>query len=273
MTASCDVIVVGGGPVGAACARELALAGRRVLVLEPGGDMGQGWRAAAGMLAPQIEANDGGSPARARPRRTRAVLVARPCAARDDGHRSRSLAGGHRVGRGQRGGGRGAAVPMRVAAPARAPSPTGSMPRKCRRAGPGSGPTAARSGPPAKAPSSQGSWSTRCSPMPCGSARSWCRTRGTALDQRGDRIVGVIGRSGRYAAGEVVIAAGAWSGTVEGLPRPLAVAPVRGQDGRASPGRGEPAARSSTVTAATSWPGATRRSSARRWSMSASAPR
>jgi glycine/D-amino acid oxidase-like deaminating enzyme len=53
---SYDVIVVGGGPVGAACARELALAGRRVLVLEPGGDMGQGWRAAAGMLAPQIEA-------------------------------------------------------------------------------------------------------------------------------------------------------------------------------------------------------------------------
>ena len=51
----------------------------------------------------------------------------------------------------------------------------------------------------------------------------------TALDQRGDRIVGVIGRSGRYAAGDVVLAAGAWSGTVEGVPRPVAVAPVRGQ--------------------------------------------
>ena len=50
--------MVGGGPVGAACARELALAGRRVLVLEPGGELGQGWRAAAGMLAPQIEAED-----------------------------------------------------------------------------------------------------------------------------------------------------------------------------------------------------------------------
>ncbi len=58
MSASYDVIVVGGGPVGAACARELSLLGRRVLVLEPGGEMGQGWRAAAGMLAPQIEARD-----------------------------------------------------------------------------------------------------------------------------------------------------------------------------------------------------------------------
>ena len=56
MTANYDVIVVGGGPVGAACARELALAGRRVAVLEPGGELGQAWRAAAGMLAPQIEA-------------------------------------------------------------------------------------------------------------------------------------------------------------------------------------------------------------------------
>jgi glycine oxidase len=33
----------------------LALEGRRVLVLEPGGDRGQAWLAAAGMLAPQIE--------------------------------------------------------------------------------------------------------------------------------------------------------------------------------------------------------------------------
>jgi len=55
VTSNFDVIVVGGGPIGAACARELALAGRAVLVLEPGADIGQGWRAAAGMLAPQIE--------------------------------------------------------------------------------------------------------------------------------------------------------------------------------------------------------------------------
>jgi glycine oxidase len=49
------------------------------------------------------------------------------------------------------------------------------------------------------------------------------------IDQRGDRVVGVLGRRDRYSAGDVILAAGAWSGLVEGLPRPLAVAPVRGQ--------------------------------------------
>ena len=57
MTPHYDVIVVGAGAIGAACARELAAHGRRVLVVEQGGDRGQAWRAAAGMLAPQIEAD------------------------------------------------------------------------------------------------------------------------------------------------------------------------------------------------------------------------
>ena len=47
--------------------------------------------------------------------------------------------------------------------------------------------------------------------------------------QRGDRAAGVVGERGRYARGDVVIAAGAWSGQIEGMPRPVAVAPVRGQ--------------------------------------------
>jgi glycine oxidase len=54
-----EVIVIGGGAIGAACARELARSGRKVLVLERGTDQGASWRAAAGMLAPQIEAADG----------------------------------------------------------------------------------------------------------------------------------------------------------------------------------------------------------------------
>ena len=49
------------------------------------------------------------------------------------------------------------------------------------------------------------------------------------IDLRGDRAVGVVGENGRYSAGDVILAAGAWAGQVQGVPRPVAVAPVRGQ--------------------------------------------
>lgn len=55
MTADPDVVIVGGGVVGTACARQLAMAGRRVRLIERGGQAGEAWRASAGMLAPQIE--------------------------------------------------------------------------------------------------------------------------------------------------------------------------------------------------------------------------
>jgi glycine oxidase len=55
VTTAPDVVIVGGGVVGAACARQLAEAGRRVRVIERGGTAGEAWRASAGMLAPQIE--------------------------------------------------------------------------------------------------------------------------------------------------------------------------------------------------------------------------
>lgn len=56
MTAAPEVVVVGGGVVGAACARQIALSGRRVRVIERGEEAGAAWRASAGMLAPQIDA-------------------------------------------------------------------------------------------------------------------------------------------------------------------------------------------------------------------------
>src|SRR5690606_25675996 len=49
-----------------------------------------------------------------------------------------------------------------------------------------------------------------------------------SIERRGDRVTGVLGRE-RYAAPDVVLAAGAWSGLVAGLPAPLPVAPIRGQ--------------------------------------------
>jgi glycine oxidase len=45
--------------IGAACARQLALAGRRVRLVERGSSAGEAWRASAGLLAPQIEVPHG----------------------------------------------------------------------------------------------------------------------------------------------------------------------------------------------------------------------
>ncbi len=50
-----DVAVVGGGVIGAACARAAALRGLRVTVFEPGPEPGAASPASAGMLAAQIE--------------------------------------------------------------------------------------------------------------------------------------------------------------------------------------------------------------------------
>lgn len=55
MTQAKDVVIIGAGAIGAACARELGAAGRSVLVLDPGDRPGEGWRASAGLLAPQID--------------------------------------------------------------------------------------------------------------------------------------------------------------------------------------------------------------------------
>jgi len=51
-----EVVVVGGGVVGVACARQIARQGRRVRLIERGSEAGEGWRASAGLLAPQIDA-------------------------------------------------------------------------------------------------------------------------------------------------------------------------------------------------------------------------
>ena len=52
-----DVIIVGGGVMGLAAAREVALQGRSVLVLDRGNPRDSTSWAAAGMLAPQSEAD------------------------------------------------------------------------------------------------------------------------------------------------------------------------------------------------------------------------
>ncbi|MGH7528830.1 MAG: NAD(P)/FAD-dependent oxidoreductase [Gemmatimonadales bacterium] len=51
----------------------------------------------------------------------------------------------------------------------------------------------------------------------------------SSIMREGDRISGVDTPDGPIPAPQVVIAAGAWSGRIAGLPRPLPVEPVRGQ--------------------------------------------
>ncbi|MEO5797903.1 MAG: FAD-dependent oxidoreductase, partial [Gemmatimonadales bacterium] len=46
MTPGSDVVVIGGGAVGSACARAIALTGRRVTMLQRPDTPGEGWRAA-----------------------------------------------------------------------------------------------------------------------------------------------------------------------------------------------------------------------------------
>src|SRR3989441_7141407 len=55
---SCEVLVAGGGIIGAACARALALRGLRVLICDPGRDPAAASAASAGILGPQIEGTD-----------------------------------------------------------------------------------------------------------------------------------------------------------------------------------------------------------------------
>src|SRR5206468_3037201 len=55
---SCEVLIAGGGIIGAACARALALRGLRVLICEPGPEPAAASAASAGILGPQIERTD-----------------------------------------------------------------------------------------------------------------------------------------------------------------------------------------------------------------------
>jgi glycine oxidase len=223
-----DVVVVGGGVMGAACARELARAGWRVRLLDPDTSRGQAWQAAAGMLAPQIEAREGDALlelglagrelyAELAPSLLESTgidigfwregianvalheadvssLRAEVAWQRQQGHLCDWLDAAEVKARwpcvGQTYG-------ALWAAQEGALDPQ-SLVRALRA-------DAARHG------------------------AQLVRDEAVGLESRGDRIVAVEGRAQHYPTEQVVLAAGAWSSRLTGLPRPVAVEPVRGQ--------------------------------------------
>ena len=228
MTAPNDVVVVGAGPVVAACARELALAGHRVRLIEAGGEQGQGWRAAAGMLAPQIEAGP------------EDPLLGLGVAAREA---YRPLADallettGIDIGLWQEGI---AAVAGNEEEAAELRSRVASQ-RQHGLLSDWLDAEEVQARWPWLSPTAGALWAAYEGALdPATLVRALIadaqrvgatltEDRATGIEHHGDRVAGVTGRRGRYSAANVVLAGGAWTGTLEGLPRPLSVAPVRGQ--------------------------------------------
>ncbi len=227
MTAIFDVIVVGAGAVGAACARELAVAGRRVLVVDRGTPDGEAWRAAAGMLAPQIEAVpedplfDLGLAGRERYALLAPALLSST---------------GIDIGLWQSGIAH-LALNENTAAGLRL---SVSLQRQQGHHCDWLDADEVKAQWPWLGPSHGALWAPRegaVDPVRLVEALlADAKAHGavvqqdqvTRLEQAAGRVTGVRGRE-FYAAPEVVIAAGAWSGGIEGMPRPLSVEPVRGQ--------------------------------------------
>jgi glycine oxidase len=223
-----DLIVVGAGPVGAACARELATTGRRVLLLEQGGDIGQGWRAAAGMLAPQIEAH-GADPLLEFGLAGRELYAQLAPALADSTGIDIGLWRG------------GIAALAASDAEAAALRSRVAWQRQQSHLSDWLDADEVKARWPWLGHTHGALWAPRDGALDpallLDALLNDARRLGvvmehetvTNVDREGDHVTGVSGHGGRYAAPDVVIAGGAWSGAIDGLPRPLTVAPVRGQ--------------------------------------------
>ena len=228
MTNSHDVVIVGAGPVGAAAARELSRVGRRVLLIDPGSKPGEAWRASAGMLAPQIETRED------------TPLFELGVAGREYYRdRAAELADetGINIGLVESG-------ILRLAVTEADDSLLRSAVAWQRQHGQRADwldPDEVRNEFPWVGRNRGALWAPQdgavdpvrlVEALRASAIRSGTRfvtDTITSLVRQGGRITGVESEHASYAAGEVVLAAGAWTGRLSGLPRPVSVEPVRGQ--------------------------------------------
>lgn len=218
-----DVVIVGAGILGSAIARLLAGAGRRVRVLEKSIPGAEASSVAAGILAPLVEHDEG-------PLRTLGVASRDAYAALADelldetgidiGFVRSGVLAIPREGR----------SPAQLAFGASGESLSGDEARRIEPALAESIHAAlwlreeAQVEPPRVLRAFVRSAEARGARFTSGAAV-------TGLTRVGDRVVGVDTDRGTIPAGQVVLAAGAWTSLVPGLPRVLetAVRPVRGQ--------------------------------------------
>jgi glycine oxidase len=222
-----DILIVGGGVIGSACALELALAGRSVVVLEPGGTAGQAWSAAAGLLAAQVETG-GAEPLFELGLAGREWYAVHGPALEERTGRGigLSLDGILQVATGE-------TDAERLRARAAWQQQRGLLcdwlsPEEVAGRWPVLGPSAGALHAP-----EDGCLdpvllveALRAAGRELGVRR--VDDRISAVEATGARVVKATGRK-TWAFGELVLAAGAWSGRLHGLPRPVSVEPVRGQ--------------------------------------------
>ncbi len=223
-----DVAVIGAGVVGLSCADALATAGYSVLLLDRKGPASEASAAAAGLLAPQIEAHAGDAllPL-AMAARNRYGMVARECAA--EGHDIGLLSGGiAHVAFDEA-----AAATLRAQVDAQRSAGLDARwleQAELRRRHPGIG-LAARAALLAPRDGAVNNVAL------CAALIDRCHRIGVTMltdevcdiGERGGRVTGVHGATTSYRADVVVLAAGAWSCTIAGVPRAVPVEPVRGQ--------------------------------------------
>lgn len=225
-----DVLVVGGGIVGAAVARALSAAGHRVEIVDSGAEPGIATQASAGMLAPLVETHEKdaliGLTVRGRDLYRELAPVLREDAGVDVGL---WLDGVLRLAftEGEETQGRGAVAWQRQQGLNSEWLSAGELRDRC----PGLSPDA-RGALLAPEDGALDPLAT-LEALLVSAARHGARlVRGEpviGIETEGSRVTGVRTRAGWRPAGAVVIAAGAWSGRIGGLPRPLSVEPVRGQ--------------------------------------------